>query len=83
MDWIIRNGFVIDGTGMPRHKADVGITAGKITAIGDLSATTSTQEIDASDKICLLYTSDAADDTPCVDLGGKALLCLVGLMPVA
>ena len=51
MDWIIRNGFVIDGTGMPRHKADVGITDGKITAIGDLSATTATQEIDASGKI--------------------------------
>ena len=51
MDWIIRDGFVIDGTGMPRHKADVGITDGKITAIGDLSATTATQEIDASGKI--------------------------------
>ncbi|VTU47352.1 hypothetical protein AMBR_DPAELIID_02785 [Lacticaseibacillus rhamnosus] len=24
--------------------------------------------------ICLLYTSDAADDTPCVDLGGRRLI---------
>ena len=23
------------------------------------------------DNICLLYTSDAADDLPCVDLGGR------------
>ena len=23
--------------------------------------------------ICLLYTSDAADDTPCVDLGGRRI----------
>ena len=25
------------------------------------------------DKDCLLYTSDAADDTPCVDLGGRRI----------
>ena len=24
--------------------------------------------------ICLLYTSDAADDTPCVDLGGRRII---------
>ena len=24
--------------------------------------------------ICLLYTSDAADDTPCVDLGGRRFI---------
>ena len=26
------------------------------------------------DKPCLLYTSDAADDTPCVDLGGRRII---------
>ena len=26
------------------------------------------------DNICLLYTSDAADDTPCVDLGGRRII---------
>eukprot|EP00831_Metopus_contortus_P026587 TRINITY_DN2258_c0_g1_i3.p2 TRINITY_DN2258_c0_g1~~TRINITY_DN2258_c0_g1_i3.p2 ORF type:complete len:109 (+),score=53.83 TRINITY_DN2258_c0_g1_i3:152-478(+) len=25
-------------------------------------------------KSCLLYTSDAADDTPCVDLGGRRII---------
>ena len=25
-------------------------------------------------KVCLLYTSDAADDTPCVDLGGCRII---------
>eukprot|EP00831_Metopus_contortus_P005393 TRINITY_DN12040_c0_g2_i1.p1 TRINITY_DN12040_c0_g2~~TRINITY_DN12040_c0_g2_i1.p1 ORF type:complete len:142 (-),score=34.36 TRINITY_DN12040_c0_g2_i1:63-488(-) len=25
-------------------------------------------------SFCLLYTSDAADDTPCVDLGGRRLI---------
>ena len=26
------------------------------------------------DKICLLYTSDAADDLLCVDLGGRRII---------
>eukprot|EP00831_Metopus_contortus_P001792 TRINITY_DN10654_c0_g1_i2.p2 TRINITY_DN10654_c0_g1~~TRINITY_DN10654_c0_g1_i2.p2 ORF type:complete len:119 (-),score=31.05 TRINITY_DN10654_c0_g1_i2:50-406(-) len=26
------------------------------------------------DRPCLLYTSDAADDTPCVDLGGRRII---------
>ncbi|GAB5815286.1 hypothetical protein JMUB7540_28130 [Staphylococcus aureus] len=26
------------------------------------------------DITCLLYTSDAADDTPCVDLGGRRII---------
>ncbi|VTU51115.1 phage protein [Lactobacillus rhamnosus GG] [Lacticaseibacillus rhamnosus] len=26
------------------------------------------------DSSCLLYTSDAADDTPCVDLGGRRII---------
>ena len=28
----------------------------------------------AYNKSCLLYTSDAADDTPCVDLGGRRMI---------
>ena len=25
-------------------------------------------------SVCLLYTSDAADDLPCVDLGGRRII---------
>lgn len=35
-DLIIRNGTVIDGSGLPRFRADVGIVGGKIAAIGRL-----------------------------------------------
>lgn len=51
MDWIIRNGSVIDGTGAARQRADIGISDGRITAIGDLSSAKSEQEIDATGKI--------------------------------
>ena len=33
-DLIIKNGTVVDGSGLPRFQADVGITQGKIAAIG-------------------------------------------------
>ena len=34
-----------------------------------------TREDDGAVSIaCLLYTSDAADDTPCVDLGGRRII---------
>jgi N-acyl-D-amino-acid deacylase len=35
-DVIIRNGTIIDGSGMPRYRADVGIAAGKIATIGKI-----------------------------------------------
>jgi hypothetical protein len=35
-DLLIKNGTVIDGSGMPRVRADVGIVNGKIAAIGKI-----------------------------------------------
>jgi N-acyl-D-amino-acid deacylase len=35
-DLIIKNGTVVDGSGMPRFRADVGIAGGKIAAIGKI-----------------------------------------------
>jgi len=31
-DILIRNGTIVDGSGMPRYRADVGIADGKIAA---------------------------------------------------
>ncbi|MGA2409002.1 MAG: hypothetical protein ABSG46_01255, partial [Candidatus Binataceae bacterium] len=37
-DVVIRGGMVIDGTRLPRYRADVGVKDGRIAAIGNLKA---------------------------------------------
>src|SRR5438876_1011493 len=46
-DLIITNGHIIDGTGSPWYSGDIGISNGKITAIGNLSETARKRTIDA------------------------------------
>ncbi len=48
LDLIIRNGNVVDGTGSPARRADIGIRAGKIAEIGKVSEGAA-REVDASD----------------------------------
>ncbi|MBI2194034.1 MAG: D-aminoacylase [Planctomycetes bacterium] len=36
MDLILRNGYVLDGTGAPAQRADVGVQAGRIAEVGPL-----------------------------------------------
>lgn len=50
-DLIIRNGRIIDGTGNPWFRADVGIKAGRIAAIGVLANATADKEIDAVGRV--------------------------------
>src|SRR6266851_2818342 len=47
-DLAIRGGTVIDGTGGPRYRADIGITGGFIVRVGDLAAERATTDIDAT-----------------------------------
>ncbi|MEQ8483344.1 MAG: amidohydrolase family protein [Pseudomonadales bacterium] len=49
-DLIIRNGRIIDGTGLPAFRADVGISAGRIAAIGRLDGP-ARQTLDAAGKV--------------------------------
>lgn len=46
-DIIIKNAYVIDGTGSPRFKADIGIEGSKIAKIGDLKSEKAVRIIDA------------------------------------
>ena len=50
-DVIITNGRVIDGSGNPWFRADIGIREGRIAAIGKLGDSAASQKIDAKDLI--------------------------------
>lgn len=51
MELIIRNGTVVDGTGAPAFRADVGLERGRIAAIGDLAEVSADRELDAAGQV--------------------------------
>jgi N-acyl-D-aspartate/D-glutamate deacylase len=50
LDLILRNGDVIDGTGSPRIRADVGVRSGRIAAVGRITEP-AREEIDITGKV--------------------------------
>src|SRR3989454_11717207 len=62
-DIVITNGRIIDGTGSPWYSGDIGIRAGRIAAIGSLSAASRSRTIDAPGK-SLRPVSSTCSDSP-------------------
>lgn len=48
VELLLRNGVILDGTGLPAYRGDIGITADRIVALGDLSGVTGGVERDIS-----------------------------------
>ena len=51
LDLVVGGGTVVDGTGAPGYRADVGVAAGTITAIGDLRAAEAADRLDATGHV--------------------------------
>src|SRR4051812_38084993 len=52
MDIVIRNGTIVDGSGLPGYRGDVGIDGGRIVSVGrPLSDADGDQVIDASGRV--------------------------------
>ena len=47
-DIILRHGTVVDGTGLPRYRADVGIAGDRVARVGDLSSERAATDIDVT-----------------------------------
>ena len=52
LDWRIRNARIVDGSGNPWFRGDVGIQAGRIVVVGNLRDARAAQDADAGDR-CL------------------------------
>jgi N-acyl-D-aspartate/D-glutamate deacylase len=50
-DLVIRGGYVVDGTGLPRRRVDVGIRDGRVANMAHLDDATADEEIDADGLI--------------------------------
>src|SRR6185312_13404890 len=50
-DLIIRGGFVVDGTGLPRRRVDVGVRDGRVATLARLDGEDAATEIDADGRI--------------------------------
>jgi N-acyl-D-aspartate/D-glutamate deacylase len=50
-DLIVRGGMVVDGTGLPRRRVDVGIRDGRVAMLGHLDGASATREIDATGRV--------------------------------
>ena len=62
-DLLIKNGYIIDGSGQPRYKSDIGINGEKIVFIGDSNNKDSKRVIDASGLIVAPGFIDAVSYT--------------------
>ncbi len=49
-DLVIRNGTVVDGSGMPSYKADIAVNGNRIAKIGRVTEK-GREEVDASGKV--------------------------------
>jgi N-acyl-D-aspartate/D-glutamate deacylase len=50
-DLVIKNGVVIDGSGLPRYRADVGVKHGRIAAIGRIRGERAREVVDADGQV--------------------------------
>jgi len=63
LDIIIHNGWLVDGTGNPKHKGDVGIKGDRIVEVGKLEKAQAVLHIDAAGKIVCPGLIDAHSHT--------------------
>jgi N-acyl-D-aspartate/D-glutamate deacylase len=50
-DLVIKNGMVVDGSGLPRYRADVGVKDGKIAFMGRINGAAAKETIDAEGHV--------------------------------
>jgi N-acyl-D-amino-acid deacylase len=50
-DLVVKNGMIVDGSGLPRYRADIGVKDGKIAEIGRMNGAAAKETLDAEGHI--------------------------------
>ena len=50
-DLVVKNGMIVDGSGLPRYRGDVGVKDGKIAEIGRLDGQNAKEVVDAEGRV--------------------------------
>ncbi|HMJ98507.1 MAG TPA: amidohydrolase family protein, partial [Reyranella sp.] len=50
-DLVVKNGMIVDGSGLPRYRGDVGVKDGKIAEIGRLNGAATAETLDAEGHV--------------------------------
>src|SRR4029453_13607673 len=50
-DLVVKNGMIVDGSGLPRYRADIGVKDGKIPEMGRLTGPAAKGALDADGRI--------------------------------
>ena len=77
-DTVILNGTIVDGTGSPRYRGNVGMVGGNIAAIGNIADAEARNKVDASDHIVapgFIDMHSHSDITMFDDPGGESKAC--------
>ena len=50
-DLVVKNGMIVDGSGLPRYRGDVGVKDGKIAEIGRINGAATAETLDAEGHV--------------------------------
>jgi N-acyl-D-aspartate/D-glutamate deacylase len=50
-DLVVKNGMIVDGSGLPRYRADIGVKDGKIVEIGRINGVAAKETMDADGRV--------------------------------
>ena len=78
-DLVIRGGTIVDGTGIPRYRADLGIKDGKVAMISGKINAAGSKELDASGCIVAPGAIDLHTTMMPNSTGTHMRLCQAGL----
>ena len=50
-DLVVKNGTIIDGSGLPRYRADIAVKDGRIAEIGRFNGAAASETLDAEGRV--------------------------------